>query len=57
MQVSKWERWHGDGSPDSARDPQNMRLGSAARLAGALGVSLDDLWDAVRHADATTQNK
>lgn len=31
--------------PSSARNPRLMRLDTAARMADALGVTLDDFWN------------
>lgn len=43
--VWAWEAWDAVPRPSSARNPRLMRLDTAARMANALGVTLDDFWN------------
>ena len=47
VRLANWESWDKADRPSTARDPLNMSLRSAQRLAKALNVSLDDLASAL----------
>ena len=40
--IDAWEAWDGACGRKDARDPRLMRLGTATKLADALGMTLDE---------------
>lgn len=50
VNLAKWEAWDfadPDGSPKTSRNPLRMTFRSAHALAGAFGISMDQLYDAL----------